>query len=76
MDNNTENKAVEEYEVRPDVLNYDDIRRMVPKLDGHEKLVNSCSASYRSTRSTTYTAASATPPDRNSCGACFSTASA
>ena len=30
MDNNTENKAVEEYEVRPDVL----------KLDGHEKLVN------------------------------------
>lgn len=26
--------------VRPDVLNYDDIRRMVPKLDGHEKLVN------------------------------------
>lgn len=29
-----------EYEVRPDVLNYDDIRRMVPKLDGHPKLVN------------------------------------
>lgn len=27
-------------EVRPDVLNYDDIRQMVPKLDGHEKLVN------------------------------------
>ncbi len=26
--------------VRPDVLNYDDIRTMVPKLDGHEKLVN------------------------------------
>ena len=26
--------------IRPDVLNYDDIRRMVPKLDGHEKLVN------------------------------------
>lgn len=26
--------------VRPDVLNYDDIRRIVPKLDGHEKLVN------------------------------------
>ena len=26
--------------VRPDVLNYDDIRRLVPKLDGHEKLVN------------------------------------
>lgn len=29
-----------QYEIRPDVLNYDDIRRMVPKLDGHEKLVN------------------------------------
>lgn len=28
-----------EYEVRPDVLNYDDIRKMVPKLDGHPKLV-------------------------------------
>ena len=26
--------------VRPDVLNYDDIKRLVPKLDGHEKLVN------------------------------------
>jgi len=25
--------------VRPDVLNYDDIRKMVPKLDGHEKFV-------------------------------------
>lgn len=25
--------------VRPDVLNYDDIRKMVPALDGHEKLV-------------------------------------
>ena len=27
-------------DIRPDVLNYDDIRQMVPKLDGHEKLVN------------------------------------
>ena len=27
-------------EIRPDVLNYDDIRHMIPKLDGHEKLVN------------------------------------
>lgn len=27
-------------EIRPDVLNYDDIRKMVPKLDGKEKLVN------------------------------------
>lgn len=26
--------------VRPDVLNYDDLRQMVPKLDGHPKLVN------------------------------------
>ena len=25
--------------VRPDVLNYDDIRQMIPKLDGHEKFV-------------------------------------
>ncbi len=27
-------------EVRPDVLNYDDLRQMVPQLDGHPKLVN------------------------------------
>lgn len=27
-------------DIRPDVLNYDDIRTLVPKLDGHEKLVN------------------------------------
>lgn len=27
-------------DIRPDVLNYDDLRRMVPALDGHEKLVN------------------------------------
>ena len=26
--------------IRPDVLNYDDLRQMVPKLEGHEKLVN------------------------------------
>lgn len=30
----------EKYDVHPDVLNYDDIRQMVPKLDGHKKLVN------------------------------------
>lgn len=30
----------EKYEVRPDVLNYEDVRKMIPKLDGHEKLVN------------------------------------
>lgn len=26
--------------IRPDVINYDDIRKMVPALDGHPKLVN------------------------------------
>lgn len=30
----------ETYDVRPDVLNYDDIREMVPKLEGHPRLVN------------------------------------
>lgn len=30
----------EKYDVHPDVLNYDDIRKMIPKLDGHEKLIN------------------------------------
>ncbi|MCM1490176.1 MAG: 1-acyl-sn-glycerol-3-phosphate acyltransferase [Muribaculum sp.] len=30
----------EKYDVHPDVLNYDDIRKMIPKLDGHKKLVN------------------------------------
>lgn len=29
-----------DYEIRPDVLNYEDIRQLIPKLDGHEKLVN------------------------------------
>ncbi len=29
----------EKYEVKPEVLDYDDIRRMVPQLDGHPKLV-------------------------------------
>ena len=33
-------KPTADYEIRPDVLNYDDIRQMVPKLDGHPKLVN------------------------------------
>lgn len=28
-------------EVRPDVLNFDDIKKLVPKLEGHERLVNS-----------------------------------
>lgn len=31
---------IETEEIRPDVLNYDDIRQLVPQLDGHEKLVN------------------------------------
>lgn len=35
-----ETEDYSEYEVRPDVLNYDDIRKMVPALDGHEKFVN------------------------------------
>lgn len=30
----------QQYEIKPDIINYDDIRQMVPKLDGHEKLVN------------------------------------
>ncbi len=29
-----------DYEIRPDVLNYDDIVEMVPRLAGHQKLVN------------------------------------
>ena len=33
MDNNTQ-------EIRPDVLTYGDIRKMVPALDGHQKLVD------------------------------------
>ena len=27
-------------EIRPDVLVYEDLRQMLPKLEGHEKLVN------------------------------------
>ena len=30
----------ENYNIRPDVLNYDDIRALAPALDGHPKLVN------------------------------------
>lgn len=36
----SEKEDYSQYEIRPDVLNYDDIRQMVPKLDGHEKFVN------------------------------------
>ncbi len=35
-----EQEDYSEYEIRPDVLNYDDIRTMVPALNGHEKFVN------------------------------------
>ncbi len=35
----TEMENINENDVRPDVLNYDDIRQMVPALDGHPKLV-------------------------------------
>ncbi len=38
MENQTENQA--ENQVKPDVLNYDDISKMVPALKGHRKLVN------------------------------------
>lgn len=30
----------ENYDIRPDVLNYDDIRALVPALDGHPRFVN------------------------------------
>ncbi|MBO4978757.1 MAG: 1-acyl-sn-glycerol-3-phosphate acyltransferase [Muribaculaceae bacterium] len=33
-------KEVTSEEIRPEVLNYDDIRKMVPRFDGHPKLVN------------------------------------
>lgn len=36
----TNNEDFSQYDIKPDVLNYDDIRKMVSKLDGHEKLVN------------------------------------
>lgn len=36
----TNNEDFSQYDIKPNVLNYDDIRKMVPKLDGHEKLVN------------------------------------
>lgn len=29
-----------DYQIRPDVLNYEDIRTIIPMLDGHPKLVN------------------------------------
>lgn len=38
MEENTHTKYPEG--IKPDVLNYDDIRHMIPALNGHEKLVN------------------------------------
>lgn len=29
-----------EYEIRPDVLNYDDLRALIPALDGHPRIAN------------------------------------
>lgn len=40
MAENIQDKTTENTEVRPDVLNYDDVRRLVPKLDGHPRFVN------------------------------------
>lgn len=37
---NQDNNTAPQNDVRPDVLNYDDLRRLIPKLDGHEKLCN------------------------------------
>ena len=34
------NEDYSKYEIKPDILNYDDLRKMVPALDGHPKLVN------------------------------------
>lgn len=39
MENNNDNKTIHQG-VRPDVLNYDDIRKMAPFFDGKERLVN------------------------------------
>ncbi len=48
-DNALEIKAdpIDMSEVRPDVMNYDDIRKMVPKLDGHPKLVEAFMRLFR-----------------------------
>lgn len=34
------NEDYSKYEIRPDVLNYDDLRKLIPALDGHEKFAN------------------------------------
>lgn len=40
MDKEDYKKLYEQYDVRPDVLNYDDVVALVPKLKGHKKFVN------------------------------------
>lgn len=40
MDKEDYRKLYEEYNVHPDVLNYDDVVELIPKLKGHEKFVN------------------------------------
>lgn len=31
---------ISKYNIRPDVINYDDLRKMIPALDGHPKIAN------------------------------------
>ena len=33
-------KDYSQYNIRPDILNYDDFRKIIPALDGHPKIVN------------------------------------
>lgn len=35
------NEDYSKYEIRPDVINYDDLRQMIPALNGHPKIANS-----------------------------------
>lgn len=40
MDEKERLALIEKYDVRPQVLTFDEIKKMAPKLEGHEKLVN------------------------------------
>jgi len=40
MDKEDYKKLYEQYNVRPDVLNYDDVAKFIPKLKGHKKFVD------------------------------------
>ncbi len=40
MDKEDYKKLYEQYDVHPDVLNYDDVARLIPKLKGHKKFVD------------------------------------